>query len=346
VNDIVLSFVVPLVLLLVSFLPFIVAVKRLHPHPWLILFLSVLLGWTMVGFIALLVWAIKAKPDSTRYNCVYCHKKVGLFRRYHRECHLHAAQAIDEVAELASQSALSGEGYERISSQLSRSVSENSLPSGFFKLALADGWERAVNNCIVNSVVSEEFEVKLKAFADHFGLSQDDLNRHGALKRVAMSATLREICEGKLPQKFMSEIPMPFNLQKSESLIWAFADVSYLEERVRTEYIGNYAGASIRVSKGVYFHTGGWHRYPLERVSRERVDRGLLGLTTKQIYFAGQRQSFRIPYTKIVTFQSYSDGFGICRDAANARLQIFVCGDGWFAFNLIKNLAQQEFELA
>ena len=66
----------------------------------------------------------------------------------------------------------------------------------------------------------------------------------------------------------------------------------------------------------------------------------MLGLTTKHIYFAGSRKRFRVRYDKIVTFEPFSDGFGIMRDAQTARPQTFRTGDGWFAYNLAANLAQ------
>jgi len=37
----------------------------------------------------------------------------------------------------------------------------------------------------------------------------------------------------------------------------------------------------------------------------------------------------------------YSDGIGIHRDAASAKPQIFVTGDGWFTYNLVVNLAAE-----
>ena len=66
----------------------------------------------------------------------------------------------------------------------------------------------------------------------------------------------------------------------------------------------------------------------------------MLGLTTKHLYFAGARKKFRVRYAKIVSFEPYSDGLGIMRDAQTAKPQTFRTGDGWFAYNLAANLAQ------
>ncbi|MBE0069320.1 hypothetical protein F3K46_09925 [Thermoanaerobacterium thermosaccharolyticum] len=69
---------------------------------------------------------------------------------------------------------------------------------------------------------------------------------------------------------------------------------------------------------------------------------GILAVTTKHIYFYGPIRSFRAPYTKIVSFAPYSDGIGIQRDAASAKPQIFLTGDGWFLYNLVINLAREQ----
>lgn len=65
-----------------------------------------------------------------------------------------------------------------------------------------------------------------------------------------------------------------------------------------------------------------------------------MGVTTKHLYFAGDGKSFRVQYDKIVSFEPLNDGIGIQRDAATAKPQYFVTGDGWFIYNLVTNLAQ------
>ena len=71
-----------------------------------------------------------------------------------------------------------------------------------------------------------------------------------------------------------------------------------------------------------------------------QADTGTLGLTTKHLYFSGSRKKFRVRYDRIVSFDTFSDGFGIMRDAQTAKPQTFITGDGWFVYNLAVNLAQ------
>ena len=44
----------------------------------------------------------------------------------------------------------------------------------------------------------------------------------------------------------------PFNLMKSEALLWVFRDVGYLEQVTRREFRGSSLGVGFRVARGVY----------------------------------------------------------------------------------------------
>ena len=63
-------------------------------------------------------------------------------------------------------------------------------------------------------------------------------------------------------------------------------------------------------------------------LSTPLTDTGLLGLTTKHIYFADSRKKFRVRYDRIVSFDPYEDGFGIMRDDQTAKPQSFRTGVG------------------
>jgi hypothetical protein len=94
------------------------------------------------------------------------------------------------------------------------------------------------------------------------------------------------------------------------------------------------------VMKGLYYRTGAFEGHQIDRTERVHLDRGLVAVTTKNIYFSGSVKSFRVPFQKIVSFQSFSDGIGVVRDASNAKPQTFVTGDGWFTYNLVTNLSK------
>ncbi len=65
---------------------------------------------------------------------------------------------------------------------------------------------------------------------------------------------------------------------------------------------------------------------------------GIMAVTNKHIYFTSSQKTFRVRLDKIVSFMPYSDGVGIQRDAASAKPQFFITGDGWFTYNLLVNV--------
>ena len=50
-----------LILLAVAFLPAVIAFYRDHKYRWPIFIISVFFGWTLIGFVIALVWAVMPK---------------------------------------------------------------------------------------------------------------------------------------------------------------------------------------------------------------------------------------------------------------------------------------------
>ena len=139
-------------------------------------------------------------------------------------------------------------------------------------------------------------------------------------------AIMKVLADGKLPDiNWERDGRLPFKLMKSEHLIYVFSKVRYLEQRTKREVVGRSAGVSIRVAKGVSFRTGASKGTPVEK--DEVVDRGvgLMAITTKHLYFSGER-SFRIPFGKMVSVESLADGVVVTRDRASAQPEIFIVG--------------------
>ena len=53
------------VIIAIGFVPSIIAFARNHAQKWIVLALNIVLGWTGVGWVGALVWAIIGKSAST-----------------------------------------------------------------------------------------------------------------------------------------------------------------------------------------------------------------------------------------------------------------------------------------
>jgi hypothetical protein len=244
------------------------------------------------------------------------------------------------MVSMAADTATATSNNENLISELEVIAGSSFIPATGIQRALVEGWDNAVTVYSEDNAISEEEEANLTQYMEKVSLSKDHLDVTGAYSRLVKGVTIREVMEGNIPSRLTVDGVLPFNLQKSESLVWVWQDVPYYEQRTRRERVGGYRGVSVRVTKGVYYHTGGFNSRSVERTQTEHLDTGILGVTTKQIYFAGASKRFRVPFSKVVTFEPYSDGIGIMRDAASAKPQTFITGDGWFTYNLVANLAQ------
>ncbi len=53
------------VIIAIGFVPSIIAFARNHTQKWFVMILNIVSGWTVIGWVAALVWAIVGKSAST-----------------------------------------------------------------------------------------------------------------------------------------------------------------------------------------------------------------------------------------------------------------------------------------
>jgi hypothetical protein len=68
------------------------------------------------------------------------------------------------------------------------------------------------------------------------------------------------------------------------------------------------------------------------------IAEGWRGAVGTSVADGGLRKRFRVRLDRIVSFEPYSDGIGIMRDAQSAKPQMFSVGDGWFIYNPVSNI--------
>ena len=249
-----------------------------------------------------------------------------------------AAKRLRQEARAA---ALDNEDGERKLAALADSLEQSALDPLHRRELLAEAWEEAVAAVLEDGVLSLEEEAALVRYMRHFKLSSHTVNKSGGHTQMVKGAVIREAAEGMVPERLRITDPVPFNLMKSEQLVWIMEDVDYHEVVTRRERRGTSHGLSIRVAKGLYYRPGMFRSHVHEWEETVHLDTGLLGITSKHLYFHGRRKRFRIRYDRIVSFEPYDDGLGVMRDAQTAKPQSFRTGDGWFTYNLVTNLARQ-----
>ena len=273
-------------------------------------------------------------------NCIYCSEPAGFLRRFHKECKQRRKQGMSEIVSLVGKVGSEGSDLKNLEVSIEKVVASSHIDELTMKTSVISGWENAVDAAFDDGVLSAEEETALSELQQHFSLTRQELDRKGALAKIAKGAVLRDILNGTVPERIQVDGHLPFNLQKKETLVWVFQNVDYYEEKTRTHYVGGSRGVGVRIAKGLYYRTGAFKGERIQTSETIHADTGLLGVTNKHIYFVGPSKKFRIAYNKIVSFEPFSDGIGVQRDAQTAKPQSFSTGDGWFTYNLITNLAQ------
>ena len=225
---------------------------------------------------------------------------------------------------------------------LTETLKQSSLYKDEQSMLLVQAWEAAIEGALEDGLFTLDEENALTRYINHFNLSQSQLDAHGVHTSLIKAAVLREIAEGVVPDRQQLNRNVPFNLMKSENLVWVMDDVDYIETVVRRERRSSSHGLTIRIARGVYYRPCAFRSRAIEWEETVHQDTGLLGFTTKHVYFSGPKKKFRVRYNKIVNFEPYDDGFGIMKDNLTAKPQAFKTGDGWFSYNLAVNLGQME----
>ena len=274
-------------------------------------------------------------------KCVHCGESAGLFKKSHPECESRISKAKRDIRELCIKAALHGEGYDDLSDRIRTIASRARIPMNDRQLkeALSRGWGQALDRALQDDHLSNEEILGLDRYRSKLGLSEYDLNVSNHFDLFQRALVLGYLHKGIIPRYPQKRSRLPFNMMKSEEMISIFDNVEYRKEVTRRHYQGSSMGMSVRVAKGVYLRPGSFRGSTVEETGMERQDIGTLGLTTKHLYFYGEKtnRSFRIKLEKVVSFTPYLDGLGIMRDTASAKPELFVLSstNAWFLINSI-----------
>ena len=273
-------------------------------------------------------------------DCKFCGKSAGFLRKEHGACAEAHARGLGEIRQACLEAALNGTELNQLPTQV-RSIAAstfNDASDAGVAESLAQGWGEAVSAAMEDHYLSDGEKRALNRYRMQFRLGAQALNREGHFMLFRMMTLLNALNEHGLVPRFRQRgTRLPFNLMKSEEMLWLFDGVGYLEQVTQREFRGGSLGVSFRVAKGVYVRPSAFRGRPVETSSMQQTASGVLGITTKHIYFRGDGKSFRVRLEKIVSFEPYQDGLGIMRDTARAKPEIFRMGaaDAWFLLNVI-----------
>ena len=228
-----------------------------------------------------------------------------------------------------------GNSLETVLDKMQRFSDREGMSPADIKQAVESSLDRLVVKCMDDGILSKEEEQALLGLLKHFEIPLSSLDKENH-QLLAKGEMVRNLMEGVKDPCF-NPAGLPFNFQKSETLIWAWGNMPMSTVKIVSHVVGRTQGISIRIMKGVYWRTGAFKG---ERVSREELQplgSATVAVTSKHLYYSVGTESKRIKHDKIVTITPYSDAVSVTPDGARAKPICFFADDAWFFTNVLQN---------
>lgn len=254
-------------------------------------------------------------------DCEYCGKPAGWFRSYHAECRsidIEQRIAKQKKAEetslamrsLAAADAQSGGTNNHLEDELASLAAGAGLTDDSIREALIAGFEEAASGFTAHYHLTAEDEVLLTGYGHTHKLTTEELDRRGTWTRLGKLAVLRDVADGKIPDRVQVSGNFPFVLNASEKIVWLFNDARVLKQKT---------------TRGQTFWV--------------IADQGILAISSENLLFSGPRVTARISLHQIVTLIEGKDGFTAGKGSAQKPF-VLITGDGHFSTNLVRGLAE------
>lgn len=272
-------------------------------------------------------------------KCKYCGRDAGLFHHKHAECEQRHLNGIAIIKGIIADCFRHKEDFYLHQGEIQSICRDSFVDDDLCRSLYCESFDTAIEQYLDDGIIDSVEERCVARFMQFTGLPQQMLNANRSLEKVVQSKVLQELLNGQVPApRITISGSFPFLLSKNEHLLWLFRDVTLQMQKVRRETFGRTRGISVRICKGVYYRTGGFKGHPVETTYMQRIGTGSVCLTDKNLYFHCPEKTLKIPFSKILALDPYSNGLGVQKDGTNAKPLFFENLNSWFCYNVISNL--------
>ena len=272
-------------------------------------------------------------------KCKYCGKDCGWFSSYHDDCKRKYALGTCKLTELLINCFNNKIDFYLKEKEINTIMADSFIKNQYKEDLFVNVIDTAVETYLEDGVIDENEKRMIARFIQFSGLSTVILNRNQAIEKMLQSDVLCDILNGRKPNpKITIAGDFPFLLNKDENFIWLFRNITLHQQKIQREYVGRNRGISVKLMKGVYYRTGGFKGHPIETTIMQKIGVGCVCFTDKHLYYSSPEKSLKIPYSKILTVDSYANGVVIQKDGVNDKPIFFEGLNSWFTYNVIANL--------
>ena len=208
---------------------------------------------------------------------------------------------------------------------------------------LLRAWERAVLRLLGDAGIDLDREAALLRYARHFDLDDAELDRYGMLRQFIQGAAITASAAGLIPHRmtFPDVVVASLGLDRSEQPVWLFDDAEYRLGRLPPDRAATITGVAAAGGTLPYYPPQLFVGREVPSEGWETVATGQMALTSHGLHLHGSTADVTLPYGEVHRWEPYRDGIGAVVRQPNQpeQLAVFRNGDGWFAYNLARNLA-------
>jgi hypothetical protein len=279
--------------------------------------------------------------------CDLCGEKAGWLQNRHAACTERAEGTKAALYDLALNGTVAGKTFSDLDTEVRQLAAENRVPLQQFSETLLQAADDAAGKIALRAPVSQDDYRRVFAILQGWGIQQYINNGEIATRRwfglpqLDMSLILWQVLHGLNPI-YDGVGRMQFNLQADEVPIFTAGKVTFAEERTVSTHTRTFGGLSLPVGAGIYYHIGSSQGHQVSGLLPLDVGEALI--TTRAIYFGGQKTTLRIPLNHVVRYQPYVDGVGVCESHGPPKVFVMDYGaldTGWFFFNLLSALTSK-----
>lgn len=165
--------------------------------------------------------------------------------------------------------------------------------------------EQMVDSALSDGHFTPEEEQAILAKANQLQVPNDSI----ASKKLWQARYYRDLVNGASVQ---CPVPWPagFLSEPGERHVWTW-DAEVMEWNTSRTYVGDTAGMSFRVAKGVTLRTGGVRGHFEKNEGYVSLGMGQVTVTNRAMLVSCGGQAMRLPHKKLVHVQRYADGVAI-----------------------------------
>jgi len=205
------------------------------------------------------------------------------------------------------------------------------------------GWELAIEEELSKGLITETHETLSDDFIKFFEIEPEKLYQNRWMIKGIQSLIIHNLKKGKIIKKAkFTQVPPNF-LPEGEQVMWVFDDVNYslgvMHNRINLDG-KNYLVKNPPKSMKDYI------KFQVNTIKAKEslfMDIGSFMITNKYVYFAEEKNRFKISFQNIISIKKYDDGVEIQKGNMINSPMFFETNNGWLTYELIKGLRDLAF---